>query len=419
MDFQYINSNILDNLFYILVSLLAFYVLLNHIGRLATYKRSLITTCATVPIILCMSFPIYIDQYCVHDFRQIPFVIGILYGGWPVGTALLIILLIARSAVYGFNALTVVVYVAIFILTALFSKKFNTLSRKNKLISLIPFFVLLESLTTFIALAMSNNFKVTEAYVFYFIILPPFLLFFVVYVIEILREAIQIRSRVVKLEKMEVVSQLAASISHEVRNPLTVVKGFTQLLKAPDIPQEVREQYIEHICRETERAESIISGYLAFAKSSVEKVENIQVECQVRNVIEILKPLASMNSVNISEQLVPGTIRGNVQYFQQCFVNLLKNGIEAMPNGGELSVVSLVDGANIVIEIKDNGVGMSKEQVNRFGEPYYSSKEKGTGLGSMVIVRTIQLMNGRLHIQSTPGEGTTITIIFPLHTLES
>lgn len=413
MDFRYINSNILDNLFYILVSLLAFYVLLNHIGRLTTYKKSLITMCASVPIILCMSFPIYIDKYCIHDFRQIPFVIGILYGGWPVGTALLIILLIVRSVMYGFNALTVVVYAAIFILTALFSKKFNTLSRKNKLLSLIPFFVLLESLTTFIALTMSNNFKVTEAYVFYFIIFPPFLLFFVVYVIEILREAIHIRSRVVKLEKMEVVSQLAASISHEVRNPLTVVKGFTQLLKDPDISQEVREQYIEHIFRETGRAESIINEYLAFAKSGIEKVENIQVEHQIRNVIEILKPLASMSSVNILDQLSPATIRGNIQYFQQCFVNLLKNGIEAMPDGGELSVVSLVDGTNVVIEIRDNGIGMSKEQVNRFGEPYYSSKEKGTGLGSMVIVRTIQLMNGRIHIQSTPSEGTTITITFP------
>ncbi|MFB5285212.1 ATP-binding protein [Peribacillus sp. Hz7] len=415
MNFIYINHNILDNLFYILVSILIYFTLFDHGKRLNQYRKALITACMSFSIILSMKFPIYIDEYCVHDFRQIPFIIGTLYGGWPVGAALLVILLTSRFVMYGFNLLTVIVYIVIFIVTALFSAKFNTFNRKNKLNSSVLLILFLGILTSFISLVMSDSFQITEAYVFYFIILPPFTMVLAVYIIEILKDAILIRTQMVRLEKMEVVSQLAASISHEVRNPLTVVKGFVQLLKAPDLSQEVREQYIKHVVRELDRAESIISEYLAFAKPTMEKVDNISVNRELGYVIEMLKPLASMNLVHIAEQLTPSMTRGNVQHFKQCFLNLIKNSIEAMPNGGELSIVSYVKNFDIIIEISDSGVGMNKEQINRFGEPYYSSKEKGTGLGSMVAVKTIQAMNGTLNINSVPNKGTTITVTLPVY----
>ncbi|MCR8868371.1 ATP-binding protein [Peribacillus frigoritolerans] len=415
MNFIYINQNILDNLFYILVSILIYYILLDHGKRLSHYGKTLITACMSIPIILCMKFPIYIDEYCVHDLRQIPFIIGTLYGGWPVGAALLVIILTFRFAFYGFNLLTLTVYIVIFIITALFSSKFKNFNRKNKLNSSILLILFLGILTSFISIVMSDYFRITEAYVFYFIILPPFIIVLALYIIEILKDAIIIRTQMVRLEKMEVVSQLAASISHEVRNPLTVVKGFVQLLKAPDLTQEVREQYIQHVVRELNSAESIISEYLAFAKPALEKVENILINREIGYVIEMIKPLANMNLVTISNQLAPGITRGNIQHFKQCFLNLIKNGIEAMPNGGELNIVSYVNNFDIIIEISDNGVGMNKEQINRFGEPYYSSKEKGTGLGSMVAVKTIQTMNGTLHLTSALNKGTTISITLPVY----
>lgn len=415
MNFIYINQNILDNLFYILVSILIYYILLDHGKRLNQYRKTLITACMSIPIILCMKFPIYIDEYCVHDFRQIPFIIGTLYGGWPVGAALLVIILTFRFAFYGFNLLTLIVYIVIFIITALFSSKFKNFNRKNKLNSSILLILFLGILTSFISLVMSDYFRITDAYVFYFIILPPFIIGLAVYIMEILKDAILIRTQMVRLEKMEVVSQLAASISHEVRNPLTVVKGFVQLIKAPDLTQEVKEQYIQHVVRELDSAESIISEYLAFAKPAIEKVDTILINREIGYVIEMIRPLANMNLVNISEQLTPGTTRGNIQHFKQCFLNLIKNGIEAMPNGGELSIVSYINNSGIIIEISDNGIGMNKEQINRFGEPYYSSKEKGTGLGSMVAVKTIQTMNGSLHINSLLNKGTTISVTLPVH----
>ncbi|WP_439741551.1 ATP-binding protein [Bacillus pseudomycoides] len=412
MNFVYINQNVLNNLLYILSSIFVFYFIYNNEIFFKNYKKILIIICTSIPLILCMKFPIYIDENCVHDLRQIPFLIGTLYGGLPVGIALLSIMLLIRFVFYGVNFLTVIVYITMLVFTAFSSSKFKQLNRRKKLIMsmVLPFFLAI--LTTFIAVVLSD-FPITNSYITYFILLPPIVMLFVVYINEVLRDAVIMRSKLVKMEKMEIVSQLAASISHEVRNPLTVVKGFTQLLKTPDLPQESREQYIEHILGELNRAQVIIDDYLTFAKPASQKVDNIVIDQELKRVISMMMPLCNMNSINISEKLVTGSITGNTQHFQQCFLNLIKNSIEAMPNGGKLSVKSSACENKITIVIKDSGIGMTQEQINRFGEPYFSTKTKGTGLGTMVAVKIIETMNGTLDINSIVNKGTTLTITFP------
>lgn len=220
------------------------------------------------------------------------------------------------------------------------------------------------------------------------------------------------RSKLVKVEKMEIVSQLAASISHEVKNPLTVVKGFTQLLKTPDLSQESKELYIEHIIEELNRAQVIIDDYLTFAKPASQKIDTIVIDQELRRVMSMMMPLCNINSVTISENLVTGSITGNTQHFHQCFLNLIKNSIEAMPTGGTLSITSSISENKIIIMIKDSGIGMTRDQINRFGEPYFSTKSKGTGLGTMVAVKIIETMNGTLNIKSVVNKGTTLTVTF-------
>ncbi|MCX2824925.1 two-component sensor histidine kinase [Bacillus pseudomycoides] len=412
MNFVYINQNVLNNLLYILSSIFVFYFIYNNEIFFKNYKKILIIMCTSIPLILCMKFPIYIDENCVHDLRQIPFLIGTLYGGLPVGIALLSIMLLIRFVFYGVNFLTVIVYITMLIFTAYSSSKFNQLNRRKKLIMsmTLPFFLAL--LTTFIAVVLSD-FPITNSYITYFILLPPIVMLFVVYINEVLRDAVIMRSKLVKMEKMEIVSQLAASISHEVRNPLTVVKGFTQLLKTPDLPQESREQYIEHILGELNRAQVIIDDYLTFAKPASQKVDNIVIDQELKRIISMMMPLCNMNSINVSENLVTGSITGNTQHFQQCFLNLIKNSIEAMLNGGKLSIKSSACENKITIVIKDSGIGMTQEQINRFGEPYFSTKTRGTGLGTMVAVKIIETMNGTLDINSIVNKGTTLTITFP------
>ncbi|NNU94084.1 HAMP domain-containing histidine kinase [Geobacillus sp. NFOSA3] len=412
---SYINQHVLNNLFYILVSVFVFYFIYDHgeiFKKRTSYRDALLAVCMGFSIILCMKFPIYIDEQCVHDFRQIPFLVGTLYGGGIVGFILLLILLAARSLIYGFEYITAIVYMTIFVITVLVSPMFHTLKRSNKLSMSVWLTFFLAILTTFLAI-ITAHFPVTDAYIVYFILLPPIGMLFVVYIMETLKEAIVMRLKLVKVKKMEVVSQLAASISHEIRNPLTVVKGFIQLLKTPSLSQDAKDRYIQIALDEINRAEAIINEYLTFAKPSSNKVERLMVDDQLRKVIQMLAPMAHMNSIEIVEELQPGAIVGNIQYFQQCFLNLIKNSIEAMPNGGTLTISSFLHGNHVIITIKDTGVGMTTEQMNRFGEPYFSTKEKGTGLGTMVAVKMIQTMQGTLHIQSEVNKGTTLTITFP------
>ncbi|HDR8104648.1 TPA: sensor histidine kinase [Bacillus cereus] len=397
MDFVYINQNVLNNLLYILCSIFVFYFIYDSRHYLKKYKILLITLCSSIPLILCMRYPIYMDESCIHDLRQIPVIIGTLYGGFPVGIILFTILLITRFIFYGFNMLTVVVYGIMFIVTALASSKFNTYNRKLKVAFSMFLTFFLAIFTTVIVLTLSD-FEVNNLYIIYFMVLPTTLMLFIVYINEVIKDAVLMRSKLIKMEKMEIVSQLAASISHEVRNPLTVVKGF---LTSCDILEELN------------RAQEIIDDYLTFAKPSPEKLDQISVKQELNRVINMILPLCNMNTIHITQDFSEATIVGNKQHFQQCFLNLIKNSIEAMPNGGTLNISSSINNSKVEIRIEDSGVGMSQEQIHRFGEPYFSTKTKGTGLGTMVAVKIIETMYGSLKIRSIVSKGTTLTITFP------
>ncbi|WP_269843886.1 PAS domain-containing sensor histidine kinase, partial [Domibacillus epiphyticus] len=142
-----------------------------------------------------------------------------------------------------------------------------------------------------------------------------------------------------KLEKLKTVSELAASISHEVRNPLTVIKGFLQLLKESNHTDEDKVMYLTTSIHELERAEHIITDYLTFAKPSLENVKVLDLAEEIDYVLMIVSPYANMNNVHIKVSREENLyISGEADKLHQCLSNVVKNGIEAMPEGGQLSV---------------------------------------------------------------------------------
>ena len=158
-----------------------------------------------------------------------------------------------------------------------------------------------------------------------------------VYYMENLRRSRILKREIINTEKLQAVSHLAASISHEVRNPLTATKGFLQLLKSDDnLSKEKKQQFIDIAISELNRAENIINDYLAFAKPSMELQETIEIQSEINKVIEIVKPLANMNAVFIQCHVPVFYVNGEKHLFQQCFVNLVKNAIESMQGGGVL-----------------------------------------------------------------------------------
>ncbi|WP_223593093.1 sensor histidine kinase [Neobacillus bataviensis] len=250
---------------------------------------------------------------------------------------------------------------------------------------------------------------------FAYLVIPPLGIGIISYSIEFVRRNSEMRQQLIKAEKLKAVEQMGAAISHEIRNPLTAASGFVQLLQDDYLSRQKRKEYLSIVKEELISAERVIQDYLTFAKPSLETFEELNVKSELRQIINILQPLANQNSVEIlTDFSVIGFIKGDQQKFRQCFVNVLKNGIEAMPNGGYLSITTEYTQSNVTIRVKDTGIGMTGEQLERLGEPFYSTKGKnGTGLGMMVVYSIVRAMDGNIWVESELGVGTTFHFEFP------
>ncbi|MBS4206170.1 PAS domain-containing protein [Lederbergia citrea] len=215
-----------------------------------------------------------------------------------------------------------------------------------------------------------------------------------------------------KQDKLGVLGQLAAGIAHEIRNPLTAVKGFSQL-----IAQESKSTYNHIILTELERIESIVNEFLMLAKPQEEmKFVSSDINVILQEVIFFMNPEALLHKVQINmnfERKLPA-ISCEPKQIKQVVMNLIKNAIESMPLGGNIHIATtLMPNGYVQIEVKDEGMGIPKEFLNRLGEPFYSNKEKGTGLGLMVSYKIIENHRGTIQFTNNDEKGTTVTIKLP------
>ncbi|KAA9004690.1 HAMP domain-containing histidine kinase [Paenibacillus spiritus] len=226
------------------------------------------------------------------------------------------------------------------------------------------------------------------------------------------RELEKFNNELQRSEKMEMISDLAASVAHEVRNPLQVTRGFIQLLGEGTTDKE--KEYLKLAMSELDRASLIINDFLTFAKPEMDKVEVLDASGELKHVAGILLPMANLQGGRLELHLEPDLmITCSSPKFKQAFINIVKNSIEALRAGGLVSIIAWRSGNHVVVSIKDNGEGMEPGEVARLGEPYYSNKTKGTGLGLMVTFRIIEAMGGTIKYMSTKGEGTEVIVKLP------
>lgn len=228
-------------------------------------------------------------------------------------------------------------------------------------------------------------------------------------------ERTKLQQELQRAEKMNAIGQLAASVAHEIRNPMTVVKGFLQIFLSKEMGEE-DHMYLKLMIEELNRAESIINDYLSLAKPDIGKLEIINGSELTEQVMDLMSSYAMMSKnismqTEIKEQV---KIRGNKSELKQVLINILKNGIEAMEDGGKLSMTLEKQGDFGVFIIQDTGIGMTEEELARLGTAFYSLKERGTGMGLMVCYQIIERMKGQINVSSNKGEGTTFEIMVPL-----
>lgn len=216
-------------------------------------------------------------------------------------------------------------------------------------------------------------------------------------------------------DKYRMVGQLAASVSHEIRNPLTTTRGFLQMMEQRQFSEEDRKRYIGLALYGIDQANEIITDYLNAAKPVSEQHEKLDVKEELGATIRLLTPYAQSMHVEFQIQHIvegPLHIAGESRKLRQCLMNLIKNSIESMPNGGTLTVRTCKYEETVNITIVDTGIGMTKHQMKSLGLPFYTTKEKGTGLGLVVVMDLIKAMNGKIFFDSKPNKGTSCMIQF-------
>ncbi|WP_338553935.1 ATP-binding protein [Paenibacillus sp. KS-LC4] len=213
-------------------------------------------------------------------------------------------------------------------------------------------------------------------------------------------------------EKLTTVGQLAAGVAHEIRNPLTTLRGFLQLqLKN----QTGNAQHTSLMLSELDRINLIVSEFLILAKPQATQFTIKDVKQVLRDVLLFLDSEAHLHNAEFLTVFTEESceISCEENQLKQVFINVLKNAIEAMPSGGPIYIRLKRNISHITIEIADEGIGIPEEMIPRIGSPFLTGKESGTGLGMMVSQRIIQSHQGMIDIQSQVNAGTTVTITLP------
>jgi len=218
-------------------------------------------------------------------------------------------------------------------------------------------------------------------------------------------------------EKLYVAGQLAAGIAHEIRNPLTSLKGFLQLLSSGRLNSK---NYFDIMKSELNRIESIVSELLMLSKPQVYELSCNDIRLVMRETITLLEAQALLHSIEM-EVVYPDNplwVNGVKNQLKQVFINVLKNAIEAMGDGGIIRIECKHKDEWVMVRIQDYGPGISEEQMAKIGQPFYTTKDKGTGLGLMVSYKIVDNHQGHIVVDSRVGSGTTFDIVLPSATEE-
>ncbi|MBO9597006.1 MAG: two-component sensor histidine kinase [Cohnella sp.] len=213
-------------------------------------------------------------------------------------------------------------------------------------------------------------------------------------------------------EKLTMAGTLAAAIAHEIRNPITILRGFIQLHKTAS------KAHTDIMLTEIDRINGIIDELLVLAKPEEGEYARRELRPLLLSVHTLLNPQAILHNVQLidqySSQLQSIEVVCVENKLKQVFINVIKNAIEAMPDGGEIKVAVATDEGWVSIELSDDGPGIPQEMLERIGQPFISTKEKGTGLGLMVCQTILEDHGGTMLFQNQSSGGALVTIKLPI-----
>ncbi len=217
----------------------------------------------------------------------------------------------------------------------------------------------------------------------------------------------------IRKEKLYVLGEFSAGLAHEIKNPLTPIKMLIQRAYEQNEPLEGTDLVI--VNDELKRIDKIVSQFLDYARMNKPQIEIVDINKLVKDVVALTKQKIEKSGVdlliNIDDTLLK--FKTSADGLKQVVINLILNALQAMPQGGILTLVVKHDDEHVRIEVSDSGVGMAEEQLNKIFDPFFTTKQGGTGLGLAVVWNIVETLNGKIEFFSEPEQGTNVIVRLP------
>ncbi len=227
-----------------------------------------------------------------------------------------------------------------------------------------------------------------------------------------LRESFE---RLKRADRLAAIGNLAAGLAHEIRNPLAGIEGAAGILQQGGLTPEQQQEFLGIIRKECGRLNRLLGNLLDFARPAAPQRQAIRVDALLDSVVGLVAHAAAGKAVRVHKEVSPPdlVLRGDGEQMKQVLLNLLLNALQAMPEGGEVRVTARCDRSDLIIEVSDQGCGIPPENMDRMFNPFFTTKEGGTGLGLAVAHQIVTQHGGMLRARNNPGRGATFTVQLP------
>jgi len=230
--------------------------------------------------------------------------------------------------------------------------------------------------------------------------------------LERTRELKRTQEELLRKERLAAMGEMAAGFAHEIRNPLTVMKNSLYLLGEVVSHKEKAKRHLDLIDSQLEEASYIVKELLDFTREIKPELSSASVNDVVRMSLSSRQIPRPVKVVDDLSQNLP-QIKVDETQMRQALMNLISNAIQAMPEGGKLSIRTYLEHSYLTISISDTGEGISRENLDKIFQPLFTTKQKGIGLGLTVTKRLVEANAGRIEVNSKKGEGSTFFLRFP------
>lgn len=406
----HIMKDIILNMILITFPILIYLVLVSYSEEIKIKKDTLLTITLITSLYLCLKYVQDEVNTKILLFCNIPIVIAYMKNKPILGVFLSVANILYSHFILEIDILiTIIKYISYLVLYLCAKKK--KLSNSSFILSVAviqAFFLSFEYFFKDIKVSLEDFLMLLIIiFIYYFLAFSILYLFRIIDKLESLNETIKI------LEKDKTIKDALFKLTHEIKNPLAVCKGYLDMI---DInKQEKAEKYISIMKQEVDRSLNIISDFVEYNKIKIKK-EQIDLNCLLDDVYDSFKILVNNKKVKLEykdrddEEIY---FEGDYERLKQVLINLLKNALEATEENGRIEIYSNIYKKHLEIIIKDNGIGMSKETLEKIKEMFYTTKQNGTGLGVALSNEIIKSHNGELIFESETNKGTTATIRLP------